>query len=200
MESAVSTHTSSFAARIEADEQRYAALMAQAKDSLARIKAIGDGFGKVREAHDAREDEQGVRAMALLSRIAAEAAETGIGEEMEISHPHGQGEKEDHRMEGNEQIDVDERMDEEDDDMEMEMGTGMGTEDGGGGGGGGPSISGRGHKLDDSDFSGLMERAKRLLARISMDADEPTQPNRDGAQGAKQMWTEQESDAFWNSM
>lgn len=200
MESAVSTPQHlSFAARIEADEQRYAALMAQAKDSLARIKEIGDGFGKVREAHDAREDEQAVRAMALLSRIAAEAAETGIGEKMEILHAGGEVEKEeeeeDQRMEGNEQIDREDRMDEEDDGMEMEMG----TEDGG------PSIPGRGHhqhhKLDDSDFSGLMERAKRLLARISMDGDEPAEPNRaEAAQGAKQMWTEEESDAFWNSM
>lgn len=191
MEPAVSNQPLSFAARIEADEQRYAALMAQAKDSLARIKEIGDGFGKVREAHDVREDEQAVRAMALLSRIAAEAAETGIGEKMEISHGDGDVEKEDQTMEGNEQIDRGHHRMDEDDEMEMEMGTENA----------GPSIPGKGHhKLDDSDFTGLMERAKRLLARISMDGNEPEVPKGNEAPEAKQMWTEAESDAFWNSM
>lgn len=190
MEPAVSYQPLSFAARIEADEQRYAALMAQAKDSLARIQEIGEGFGKVREAHDAREDEQAVRAMALLSRIAAEAAETRIGEKMEISQEDKGVEKQDQTMEGNEQIDGENRM-EEDDGMEVEMAME----------GGGPSIPGKGHhKLDDSDFTGLMERAKILLARISMDEDDQVVRRIQAKQEAKKMWTEEESDAFWNSM
>lgn len=190
MEPAVLNQPLSFAARIEADEQRYAALMAQAKDSLARIKEIGEGFGKVREAHDVREDEQAERAMALLSRIAAEAAESGISEKMEISQEDGEAKREDQEMEGNEQINRVDRI-EEGDGMEVEMA----IEDGG------PSIPGKGHhRLDDSDFTGLMERAKKLLARISMDEDDPVVPKGKETQGAKQTWTEEESDAFWNSM
>lgn len=190
MESAVSYQSLSFATRIEADEQRYAVLMAQAKGSLARIQEIGEGFGKVREAHDAREDEQAVRAMALLSRIAAEAAETGIGEKMGISQGSKEVENEDQTMEGNEQIDREDRT-EEADGMEVEMAMEGGV----------PSIPGKGHpKMDDSDFAGLMERAKKLLARISMDEDGQVVPKGKETQGAKQMWTEEESDAFWNSM
>lgn len=168
---------------MEAEERKYAVLMAQAKSSLAHIKEIGEGFGRAREEHDAREDEQATRARDLLSRIAAEGAESRAGEEMEISREDG----EDHTMEGNEQIDGLGHMEEDD---RMEGGIELET------------AAGDVRKVDGRDFPELMERAKKLLARthISMSGADQAVPEGFQAQGAKEMWTEEECDAFWNSM
>lgn len=187
MEVTVSNQPLSFAATMEAEERKYAVLMAQAKSSLARIKEIGEGFGRVREEHDAREDEQATRARDLLSRIAAEGAESRVGEEMDISREDGVAGGEDHTMEGNEQIDGLGHMEEDDrmeGDIELE------------------TAAGGVRKVDGRDFPELMERAKKLLARthISMSGADQAVPEGFQAQGAKEMWTEEECDAFWNSM
>lgn len=174
---------------MEAEEREYAALMAQAKSSLARIKAIEEGFGKVQAEQNAREGEQTARTKDLLSRIEAEA-ELRVGEPMEIAQEDVKPEEEDHTMEENEQVGREDHM-EEDDRMEMAA-DGPDPHSL-------PPTNGL-NKPEGSNFPELMERAKKLLAEISMDGDGQATPKEPQAPGTKEMWTEEESDAFWNSM
>jgi len=193
MESSAPAQPLSFDAQMEIEEQKYAALMAQAKSSLARIKKIGEGFDKVQENRDAREGESSTRTKDLLSRIEAEA-ELRMGEEMEAAQGNLKLEEEDHAMEGNEEIDRKDHIEEDvrmEGNVEMEIVTSPHP----------PLPALISDKPEGSDFPELMERAKKLLAGISMGGGSRRVVSAGSeVPEAKKMWTEEESDAFWKSM
>ncbi|KAH8145358.1 uncharacterized protein LAJ45_10640 [Morchella importuna] len=134
---------STFAADIAAEEKSYDALMAQAKSSLARIKELGAEIEQVRESQNSDE----ARRTAVLSQIES------------LNGVNGNFEHQDSQMEGSDHIEVrngregDYHMEDDtrEDTTEMEVDTIV---------------------EEDGSFPELMEKAKRLLARVSMNESE----------------------------
>lgn len=142
-----------------AEEESYAALMVQAKSSLARIKELEEGLDRVRKSSQQNgEDTSMGRAAELLSRI--EALEE-VGGAMETDEGARQR---DENVEGEDSVMEETDRVEQSDKLEYRTGAEDKT---------GETVEMETDTLvEDGNFPELMERAKKLLARVTMDGDD----------------------------